>query len=403
MGLQVIVRDRDDESTVGVALIAGVLAHAVRHNTAWLRGCSHHKSAGAHAEAVDATAIAGVMHQLVLGGTEQRMTGAVTPASTIDQRLRVFDANADGKGFAFQCNTDPFEHLEGVSGRMSWRQYQLVASQMRAIAQPHTGELQWFLCRGRSWFDLQCINPASEAHFTAQRFNPCSQSPHHCGELESTDMGTVQREDLSVGTTGDKFLQHLPAVVGRITHLAVELSIGEGSCPPFSELRIGFRLKRRGSSPEAECIGTALLHWLPPLQQQRPKAHLSQQKGREIAAWASSDHNRAMLPTRFRGRWSLRDVVIALIGAATDPAILSTPTQESILSTHLHVHAVDQANPIATPSIDAAFHQMALEQAIPWNFQAAKNGPFQILLRVIKLQTKLAQPQHKSALPGRPS
>ena len=215
-------------------------------------------------------------------------------------------------------------------------------------------------------------------------------------------MGAMQSEDLSVGTAGNKFLQHFPAVVGRITHLAVELSVGEGSCPPLAELHIGLWLKRRSPSPESECVGTALLHRLPPLQQQRPKAHLSQQKGREIAAWASSDHYRAMLPTGFLGRWSLRDVVIALIGTATNPTILGKPTQQSILSTNLHVHAVDQANPIASTRIDAAFHQMALEQAIPWNFQAAKNGPFQILLRVIKLQTKLAQPQHKSALPGRP-
>ena len=72
------------------------------------------------------------------------MTSAVSPACTIDQILWVFDANADGKRFAFQCNTDLFQHLEGVSGRMSWSQNQLVTSQMRAIGQRQTGKLQEF-------------------------------------------------------------------------------------------------------------------------------------------------------------------------------------------------------------------------------------------------------------------
>ena len=175
----------------------------------------------------------------------------------------------------------------------------------------------------------------------------------------------MQSEDLTVGTAGNKFLQHFPAVVGRITHLAVELSVGEGSCPSLTELHIGFWLKRRGPSPESKCVGTALLHWLPPLQQKRPKAHLSEQKCRKITTRASADHNRTKRTTRAGGRRSLRDVVVALIRAATDPAILSEPTQKGVLSAHLHVNAVDQANPIATPRINAAFHQMALEQALP--------------------------------------
>ena len=175
----------------------------------------------------------------------------------------------------------------------------------------------------------------------------------------------MQSEDLSVGTAGNKFLQHFPAVVGRITHLAVELSVGEGSCPPLAELHIGLWLKRRSPSPESECVGTALLHRLPPFQQQRPKAHLGKQKGRKVTTRASADHNRTKRTTREGRRWSLRNVVIALIGTATDPAILSEAAQKSVLSAHLHVNAVDQANPIATPRIDAAFHEMALEQALP--------------------------------------
>ena len=144
MGFQIIVHDRNHQPTVGIALIAGVLAHAIRHDTTRLRGRTHHKSAGAHAEAVDAASVAGVMHQLVFGGTEQRVTGAVSPAGAIDEGLRMFNANTYGERFAFQCNTDPFQHLEGISCRMSWRQNQLIASQMRAIRQPHSGELQRF-------------------------------------------------------------------------------------------------------------------------------------------------------------------------------------------------------------------------------------------------------------------
>ena len=213
-------------------------------------------------------------------------------------------------------------------------------------------------------------------------------------------MRAMQREDFTVGTTGNKFLQHFPAVVRRITHLAVQLAIGKSSSPPLAELRIGFWLKLRSPSPESEGVSTALLHRLTALQKQGPKAHLSQKKGREITARTSSDYNRAKRSIRRAGGGrSLCDVVIVLIRTAANSTIGSTPPEQRLLSTHSHIHAVDETNPITTPRIDAAFHQMAFKQMIQRNLETTKNGPIQILLGVIKLQTDLAQPQHKSDLP----
>ena len=91
----VLRRDADDDAGVGVALVARVLAHAVGDHAARLGGRGDHRAARAHAEAVDRAAVAGVVHQLVVGGAEQRVAGVRAEARAVDQRLRMLDAKAD--------------------------------------------------------------------------------------------------------------------------------------------------------------------------------------------------------------------------------------------------------------------------------------------------------------------
>ncbi len=71
----VVRRDADHDAGVGVELGARILTHAVGDDAADFRGCRHDASAGAHAEAVNRASVAGVVHQFVVGGTEQGMAG----------------------------------------------------------------------------------------------------------------------------------------------------------------------------------------------------------------------------------------------------------------------------------------------------------------------------------------
>ena len=86
-GAVVLRRDADDDAGVGVALVVRVLAHAVGDDAARLRRRGDDRAARAHAEAVDRAAVAGVVHQLVVGGAEQRVAGVRAEARAVDQRL----------------------------------------------------------------------------------------------------------------------------------------------------------------------------------------------------------------------------------------------------------------------------------------------------------------------------
>jgi hypothetical protein len=97
-------RDADDDAGVGVAFVARILAHAVGDHAARFRRGRDHRAAGAHAEAVDRAAVARVMHQLVVGGAEQRVPGEIAEAGAVDQRLRMFDAEADRERLGFDVD-----------------------------------------------------------------------------------------------------------------------------------------------------------------------------------------------------------------------------------------------------------------------------------------------------------
>src|SRR5204863_4595144 len=94
----VLRRDADDDARVGIALVARVLAHAVGDDAARLRSRGDDRAAGAHAEAVDRAAVLRVVHELVVGGAEERMAGVLlAEAGAGDQPLRMLDAKADGE------------------------------------------------------------------------------------------------------------------------------------------------------------------------------------------------------------------------------------------------------------------------------------------------------------------
>ena len=65
IGSHILGFDVHHDAAVGIALVAGVLAHAVGHHPPLLGGGAHHQAARAHAEAVHTAAVAGVVDELV--------------------------------------------------------------------------------------------------------------------------------------------------------------------------------------------------------------------------------------------------------------------------------------------------------------------------------------------------
>ena len=95
IGGQILGLEIHNQTAVGIALIAGVLAHAVRHNPPLLRGRADNKATRAHAEAVDAATVLGVVDKFVFSGSQSGMPGVVPPAGLVDQLLWVLDPQAN--------------------------------------------------------------------------------------------------------------------------------------------------------------------------------------------------------------------------------------------------------------------------------------------------------------------
>ena len=87
----------------------------------------HHGAARAHAEAVDAAAVAAVVHQLVVGRAEDRMAGERSEPRLVDHRLRMLDAEADRKWLRLDEHAGIEQHLEGVARAVADRQHDVPA------------------------------------------------------------------------------------------------------------------------------------------------------------------------------------------------------------------------------------------------------------------------------------
>ena len=148
MGNQIGIQHRHHQPAVGIALIAGMLAHAIGDHTARFRGGTDHEATGAHAEAVDATAVAGVMHQLVFGSAKKRMTGTIAPTGPIDQRLRMLDAHADGKRLPFKRHPRLLQHGERIASRMPRGEHHLRAGKLTAIGHLQSPNPPWLAVIG---------------------------------------------------------------------------------------------------------------------------------------------------------------------------------------------------------------------------------------------------------------
>src|SRR5690606_21276524 len=113
-GGEVARLDAHHHAGVGVAFGARVLAHAVGDHTTGFAGGGYHGAAGTHAEAVDGTAVPGVVHQLIVGGTQQRVSGVAAPAGPIDDALRVLDSKAYRERLGLQVHAGIVQQGEGV-------------------------------------------------------------------------------------------------------------------------------------------------------------------------------------------------------------------------------------------------------------------------------------------------
>ena len=130
-----------------------------------LGGGRHHGAARTHAEAVDRAAVAGVVHQLVIGGAERGCPAPSAEARAVDQRLRMLDAEADGEGLGL--DGDAARRACGTCrGRCGPAPAPHDRPQCLAAGQHHAAHLP-----APSGYRSQVVDLAFEAVLAAQRFD----------------------------------------------------------------------------------------------------------------------------------------------------------------------------------------------------------------------------------------
>ena len=300
-GADVLGREADDDAGIGVALVARVLAHAVGHHPARLGGRGDDRAARAHAEAVDRAAVLRVVHQLVVGGAEQRMAGVLlAEPGAIDHALRMLDAKADRERLGLHRHAALVQHGEGVAGAVAEGEHDLVGAQLLGAC--------FGACAAR---DRQAANPAgldpqvddarAEADLAAEALDLGAHLLDHADQPEGADVRLGDVGDL-LGRAGlDELLDHLAREMARVADLAPELAVGKGAGAALAELDVRFGIEH-AAPPQAPGVAGALAHGAAALEDDRAEAHLRQQQGGEESAGPEADDHRPRPPRRRRSR-----------------------------------------------------------------------------------------------------
>ena len=381
-------RDADDDAGIGVPFGARILAHAIGDDAAGLRGGGDHGAAGAHAEGIDRAAIAGVVDEFVVGGTEDAVAGEVAEAGAVDDRLRVFDAHADGKRLGLDMHAAVEQHLEGVARRMADGEDDMVGLDRLAGFGDDAAHAAEAVAAG---LDDDVGDLRAEAVFTAQGFDLGAQAFDHGDQAEGADMRLGDEEDLLGRAGGDEFGQHLAGDgFGRLD-AGIELAVGEGSGAALAELHIAFG-HQHAAAPQAPGVLGAFAHHLAAVEDDRAVAHLGEDQRGEDAAGAGADDDRA-LPG---GGGCVGDGAVARVGrraegARQDLVARGLPQQGGFVG-DLDVHGIDQEDVGPLARIPGAAGDMHGAQRVAMQAELRAHFRLDRPIGVIEGQFEFRQP-----------
>jgi len=114
-GIIALWPDIDDEAGIGVEFGAGILAHAVGDDVAFLAGGGDDPAARAHAERIDGATIAAGVREGIGGGAEQLVARERPVAGSVDPALRVFDPHADRESLGLDMDAAMVKLVEADS------------------------------------------------------------------------------------------------------------------------------------------------------------------------------------------------------------------------------------------------------------------------------------------------
>ncbi|MNS49428.1 hypothetical protein D3C72_820360 [compost metagenome] len=293
-----------------------------------------------------------MVHQFVVGGAQFRVAGVLAQARTVDQRLRVLDAETHRERLGFHEHATAVKHAEGVAGAVAEGQDHVFGVDLFAAIEFDADQL--------AVFDQHVGDALLEAHFTAQGANLLTHVFHHAGQTERTDVRFADVEDFFRSTGLDEFVQDFTAEEFRVLDLAVELAVGECPRAAFTELHVGLGVEH-AFAPQAPGVLGALAYFGAAFEDDRLEAHLRQQQPGENPARAEADDDR---PHAQIGR-RLADFLVADIRRHVDVTVIGKLVQYRRLIANFKVDGVDEAQfgGLFT-RIVAALEQGEIEQII---------------------------------------
>ena len=222
--------DADHDAGVGVALVSGVLAHAIGDHAPFFGRGRHHRAARAHAKAVNRPALSGpvhgMVHQLVVGRAQQRVPRVPAEPGAVDQALRVLNAKTDGKRLGFHEHTALMQHDGGVAGAVAQRQHHMVGAQFVSRVVACFG-VQVLYCQpaNSTAFNQHVAHALLKADLTAQGNDLLAHVFDHLDQLEGADVRFADQQNLRWCAGLDELQHHLAAQVARVLDLAPQLAV----------------------------------------------------------------------------------------------------------------------------------------------------------------------------------
>jgi hypothetical protein len=141
------------------------------------------------------------------------MTGEPAEARAIDQRLRMFDAKADGERFRFEKNRAAFEHAQRVPRAVAERQHDVPSADRFTVLEHGAFDL--------ALVDLEVRDFAFEPDFATELLDLRAHLLDDPRQAERADVRLAHEQDFFGRARAHELVHDLAAVELRILDLAV--------------------------------------------------------------------------------------------------------------------------------------------------------------------------------------
>ena len=232
--------------------------------------------------------------QFVIGGSQFLVSGKIMINRTVDQALRMFDADADGKSFGRHRHPAAEEHFKRITRTVADRQHQ-GGNRLFVYAAAGVADFDSFQTVIVS---QQIFQPVLKTVFAAERNNFGTNILHDLRQPIGAEVRLGQIQNLFRRACSRQLAKNF----GRVHILfdaGHQFAVGKSTGAAFAELNVGILLQT-AAAPETFHVALPLGHRLAAFQHNRPGSRTSQSQSRKHAGRTAADNQRTGRKSRGR-------------------------------------------------------------------------------------------------------